>query len=138
VLLLRLATDMPLFIWKGLPQLKPTELAPLHHYAAAPVALLPLVLAVVIGLPAFAWYINAPPLAAQLAAVGALAAILCWLYLCWRTPLVLMKAATGCDARRVTMLGLYLPLHWLLMALMVWMIAILVVIITEPVFDFIF
>jgi hypothetical protein len=115
VLFFRLATDMPVFIWKGLPSLPPNELAPLHHYAAAPLAYAPLVAAAVVGLPTFAEYVNAPgwfvyPLVAAWALV-----IGGWLYLCWRTPLALMRSATGCDRRQTFLLGAYLPVHALIM-----------------------
>jgi hypothetical protein len=35
-----LATDLPTFIWRGLPA-NPRDLAPLHHYACAPLVLIP-------------------------------------------------------------------------------------------------
>src|SRR5581483_9557537 len=40
-LLFLLATDLPTFIWKGLND-SPIHLAPVHHYASAPLALMPL------------------------------------------------------------------------------------------------
>lgn len=115
VLFLRLVTDMPVFIWKGLPSLPPNELAPLHHYAAAPLAYAPLVAAVLLGLWTLAAFVNAPrwfylPLGAALAALVA-----GWTLLCWWTPLALMRGATGCDRRRVALLGAYLPVHALIM-----------------------
>jgi hypothetical protein len=119
VLFLRLATDMPLFIWQGLPSLPPTELAPLHQYAAAPLALTPVV--VVAGV--LTQFTSPWPVLSR-AVIAAVAAG--WLVACWTTPLVLMKAATGCGTRRVVLLGLYLPLHWLLMAAVVGMTALVV------------
>ena len=128
VLFLRLATDMPLFIWKGLPSLPPTELAPLHQYAAAPLALAPVVVTVaVLAQLASPW----PALSRAVIALVAAA----WLVACWTTPLVLMKAATGCDNWRVVVLGLYLPLHWLLMAAVVGMSAIAVIVGIAHVWD---
>jgi hypothetical protein len=37
---------------------------------------------------------------------------------CWWTPVVLMRAATGCGWGRAALLALYLPVHWFLMALL--------------------
>jgi hypothetical protein len=119
VLFLRLATDMPLFIWKGLPSLPPSELAPLHQYAAAPLGLIPLALVVTVGLPAMAASAGLPdPYLHPVQALAILAAG-AWIVALWQTPLVLMKTATGCGNRRVALLALYLPLHWLLMFSMV-------------------
>lgn len=119
VVFLRLATDMPLFIWKGLPSLPAIELAPLHHYAAAPLAYAPFVSAIVVGLPALAAYVNAPPRAYQVSLGLAALAVAGWIFLCWLTPLVLMRAATGCARRRVALLAVYLPLHALVMLTLV-------------------
>lgn len=121
IVFLRLATDMPLFIWKGLPSLPAIELAPLHHYAAAPLAYAPLVSAVALGLPALAAYANAPPWAQQLSLGLGVLAVAGWLFVCWLTPLVLMRAATGCGRRRVALLAAYLPLHALIMLTLVWL-----------------
>jgi hypothetical protein len=111
-----LATDMPVFIWEGLPSLPVTELAPLQHYAAAPLALFPFV-ALFVASWALAWQGNSIGIDVPLGIVAAGAAV-AWAALCWRTPLVLMRAATGCGRRRVLQLALYLPLHWFLMSLM--------------------
>ena len=121
VIFLRLATDMPLFIWKGLPSLPPSELAPLHHYAAAPLALTPGVMVAAVLLPAMVASARLPMEWVHMARVGAVAAVAAWVLICWHTPLVLMKTATGCDNRRVALLALYLPFHWLLMAALTWM-----------------
>jgi hypothetical protein len=42
-IMLRLMTDLPTFIWSGLDG-DPINLAPLHHYASAPLALAPILL----------------------------------------------------------------------------------------------
>lgn len=118
VIFLRLATDMPVFIWKGLPSLPPHELAPLHQYASAPLALAPLVLLLTVGVPELTAYANAPPWGFRVALSAAGVVIVHWLYLCWRTPLALMRAATGCGRRQVRKLALYLPAHVLLMLLL--------------------
>jgi hypothetical protein len=117
----RLSTDMPLFIWKGLPSLPPSELAPLHHYASAPLALLPFV-APALLIPALLASMGGDPfdLYVPLAFAGG-GVLVAWLYFCWRTPLAMMKCATGCGARRVALLALYLPVHCLLMALFVFL-----------------
>ena len=117
VLFLSLATDLPVFIWKGLPSRPPHELAPLHHYAAAPVAFAPLVAAVALGLQNLARLVHAPAYAHYLALAAGFAALAWWVVVCWRTPVALMRAATGCDRRRALALALYLPLHVLLMLL---------------------
>ena len=117
-LFLRLATDMPVFIWKGLPSLPPTELAPLHHYAAAPLALAPVVGLVAVVAPVLAWVSNIPAEWFYVLNVAAVIILVAWVIRCWMTPLVLMRRATGCGFGRVALLGLYLPVHWLLMAML--------------------
>jgi hypothetical protein len=118
VAFLRLASDVPVFIWKGLPSLPPSELAPLHHYASAPFALFPLVggvilvLGIVIGTSTDPFGL-ALPLTVAAIALGA-----AWVLACWWTPVVLMRAATGCGWGRAALLALYLPVHWFLMALL--------------------
>jgi hypothetical protein len=121
VVFLRLATDMPVFIWKGLPSRPPHELAPLHHYASAPLAYAPLVATVALVLPAMADFVNAPEWFHRLCVAAVGAGVCAWLIVCWRTPLNLMRAATGCDRRRVRLLAAYLPVHVLLMFLVVYM-----------------
>jgi hypothetical protein len=124
-----LVTDMPTFIWRGLPE-SPDRLAPVHHYASAPlalsVALLPLsvvllrllefLFATVPRLPRqMPWYVQA---ASALPLVP-----IVWLM--WRIPLRLMGAGgPGLRARRIWM-GLYLPLHWLIMGMFVFILPIL-------------
>jgi hypothetical protein len=117
---LRLATDMPTFIWRGLPSRPTTELAPVHHYASAPLALMPL-LALVTVAASFV-FVNPPDdtvLHAWQFVVGT--CVLAILFLSWRCALQLMAGATGSGRRRVAMLGFYLPVHWLLMLFIVWM-----------------
>ena len=136
VLFLRLATDMPLFIWKGLPSLPPRELAPLHHYAAAPVALLPVLLLVAAVVPDVAWSARRSGGWGHVSAAGVVAVVAAWLYLAWRTPLVFMKAATHCTRRRVALLAVYLPLHVLLMAFLTALLVIKAAVIVELVGEF--
>jgi hypothetical protein len=119
VVFLRLATDMPLFIWEGLPSLPPTELAPLHHYAAAPLALTPLVLLVAVPLPLFVDWAQLPSEWVYTARGIAVLSIGAWVYLLWHTPVALMKGATACGNRRVAILAAYLPFHAALMAALV-------------------
>jgi hypothetical protein len=115
VFFLRLATDMPVFIWRGLPSLPPNELAPLHHYAAAPLAYAPLVVAVVLGLWTLSAFVNAPRWFYYPVGAASVALVAGWMLLCWWTPLALMRGATGCGPRRVMILGAYLPAHALMM-----------------------
>ena len=117
-LFLRLATDMPVFIWKGLPSLPPTELAPLHHYAASPLALAPVVGLVAVVAPTLAWVSKIPAEWFYILNVAAVIILVVWVMWCWMTPLVLMRRATGCGFGRVAALALYLPVHWLLMAML--------------------
>jgi hypothetical protein len=118
VVFLRLASDMPVFIWKGLPSLPPSELAPLHHYASAPLALIPFVaaagamLAPVVASPTDPFGLGQPLRIAW----GAI--LVGWVLVCWRTPVVLMRAATGCGWGRALVLALYLPVHCFMMALL--------------------
>ena len=124
VMFMRLATDMPLFIWKGHPLLPPHELAPVQHYAAAPLALTPAVFLLALVLPGLAWSLRGGREWANLSAAGAAIALAAWVAVAWRTPLVLMKAATGCGPDRVLLLALYLPLHCLIMAVLTVLVAV--------------
>ncbi len=111
-----LATDLPTFIWRGLPA-NPKDLAPLHHYACAPLAIAPLILLAATAVGAL-WYVNGPPLdSAGSAAAAAFAGMLLLLPMLWWTPIRLMRGATGCGKSRQLLLGLYLPFHWLLIAI---------------------
>jgi hypothetical protein len=110
----RLMTDLPTFIWRGLDG-DPINLAPLHHYASAPLALAPMML-----VPITIWAMIANRLlpfngtlfvATNWMAVGLVAA---FGLLLWIVPLAFMKTATGCSRWRVLGLALYLPFHWLL------------------------
>jgi hypothetical protein len=112
-----LATDMPLFIWKTLPALRPTELAPVHSYAAAPLALMPLLAAAVAVAAAVAHFLRFPvdDWGIFVLTVG-LGGILLAL---WFLSIVLMRTASGAGGGRLLALALYLPAHWLLMFLTV-------------------
>jgi hypothetical protein len=110
---LTLATDLPTFIWRGLPA-SPDDLAPLHHYACAPLALVPLL--AVLGGAGWLVYSMAPGrTSAHVLAYSGFALGLIVLLLVWWLPPVLMRAATGCGVRRMLALGAYLPLHWAMM-----------------------
>ena len=126
VAFLRMASDMPVFIWKGLPSLPPSELAPLHHYAAAPLALFPLVAGLALA-PAILVGKTGDPFGIALApTVAGIAVVAAWVLACWRTPVVLMRAATGCGLGRAMVLTLYLPVHCFLMALLTFILTMLV------------
>ena len=117
--LLRLATDLPTFIWQGLAA-NPNDLAPLHYYAAAPLALVPVVAVPGCMLLQYAQHLggvykNQVELATLAVMVLGGIGILAWL---WWIPLFLMKEATGCSFRRVIALAVYLPVHWVLMLAM--------------------
>jgi len=108
--LLSLMTDMPLFIWKTLPSMKPTELAPVHHYASAPLAFIP-VAAPIVGLGAYLAALGFPITTLFLLAVAAAAVLSAWL---WIVALALIRSASRAGPRRVLALALYLPFHWML------------------------
>ena len=119
---LRMATDLPTFIWRGLPG-KRDDLSPLHQYAAAPLALmLPaavlfVALVFVIGRP-MAVRDGLTELGAfTLLAIGSV--VLLW---AWLAAMIFMRTATRCSFGRVGALGLYLPVHWLMMWLLVWLV----------------
>jgi len=114
---LRLATDMPLFVWKGLPSLGPTQLSPVHHYASAPLAVfivgLPLICAVQ---PIRASGYRQAQVGDEIVVCYAIVLVMVWMLWTWLVSLKLMKAAGGASRRQVRQLALYLPFHWLLMA----------------------
>lgn len=117
---LRLATDMPTFIWRGLPSRPPTELAPVHHYASAPLALMPALALVAVA--AWSVFVSSPDesvarLCQRVVGAGAFGVV----FVSWRVALQLMSAVTGSGRRRVVLLSLYLPVHWLMMAFVVTM-----------------
>jgi len=114
-LLFRLATDLPTFIWKGLEQ-NPIDLAPLHHYASAPLALM-LLLIIPYAISAVLIRIGADDLWTYASAALFDVCVFSILLLLWFIPLRFMKQATGCGFGRVLMLAVYLPLHWFLMLL---------------------
>ena len=110
----RLMTDLPTFIWSGLNG-DPLNLAPLHHYASAPLALSPILLVPTTMLALLGNGLISSNsflvLGSELFAIGGTAVIG---LLLWIMPLRFMKTATGCTVWRVLALALYLPLHWLL------------------------
>jgi hypothetical protein len=111
-----LATDMPLFIWKGLPSRPPGELAPVHHYASAPLALAPLI-AILVVAANVAVRLVLDEWVAFFAGLGVTIAIGLLALVTWVLSLALMRTATGCCAGRVAALAIYLPVHWLLSTL---------------------
>lgn len=116
-----LATDMPTFIWRGLPA-KPDTLAPAHHYASAPLALMPLLAAAAVVLTRV--FVRPPSESVLLASqIGLGVCVAAMLLISWRSALQLMAGATGGNWRGVRLLGLYLPVHWLAMAFMVGMLS---------------
>jgi hypothetical protein len=115
------ATDMPTFIWSGV-EADPNNLAPLHHYAAAPLALSPLLGIGLLGMLlgpflrlrfllsanlVFGWLGTVVP-------VVGIAILIAVLLMIWSWPQILMQRATKCSTWRVLALALYLPIHWIL------------------------
>ena len=124
--ILRLATDLPTFIWRGLPG-NSEDLSPLHHYACAPLAVL---MPVAVAFVALILVVQAPMVASrELTDIGALVLlamsvpVVLWT---WLQALLLMRTATRCSAGRVVALALYLPLHWLMSWTLVFLIAVAV------------
>ncbi len=119
---LRLATDLPTFIWRGLPG-KSDDLSPLHQYAAAPLVLLFPAAVVFVGLIFVlgSLFVARDSLTTKgtFATLAIGASVLLW---AWLTALIFMRTATRCSFGRVAGLGLYLPAHWLMMWLLVWLI----------------
>lgn len=113
-LFLRLMTDMPLFIWKGLPSLPPSQLAPVHHYACAPLAFV--AIGAVIGAALVFRLIVAFPLAANEApfVLGSCAVAVVFAIWLWVVALGMMKSSSGASSRRLVAMAIYLPIHWLL------------------------
>jgi hypothetical protein len=113
---LMLATDLPTFIWRGHDR-SPQDLAPLHHYACAPLAIVPYAMLVLGVMGMFASENKAGYLAAM-TFYGTCGCLLVFTILMWILPLVLMRAAAGCSRKQTLWLALYLPLHWAIMALL--------------------
>jgi hypothetical protein len=117
------ATDLPTFIWSGLKG-DPNNLAPLHHYAAAPLALSPLMgiglLSVFSGAVLRAQAISsinpiyAHALRGTAVSIAGIAILTAVLFLIWCWPQIFMERATKCSTWRVLALALYLPVHWIL------------------------
>ena len=119
---LRMATDLPTFIWRGLPG-RSNDLSPLHEYAAAPfvLALPGAVLFVALVFVLTGLIVRGEQLTAEgtlvMVAIGLVPLLWAWL-----AALIFMRTATRCSFRRVAGLALYLPAHWLMMWLLVWLI----------------
>ena len=124
---LRMATDLPTFIWRGLPG-KSDDLSPLHEYAAAPLVLA-LPGAVVFVLLIFVLgglLVQGEQLTVEgtLTLAGAGLVPLLWT---WLAAMIFMRVATDCTPDRVLVLGLYLPVHWAMMWLFVFLVLSVVV-----------
>jgi hypothetical protein len=113
MLLLRMATDQPTFIWKGLAD-APDELAPAQHYAAAPLALAPLLGIFMLAIGGYALSISATQFqqAMQTSLIVAGGIMVVWLIV---TALIFMHVASGSSGMRMFFLALYLPFHYALM-----------------------
>ena len=111
-------TDLPVFIWKGHPSLKPSELSPIQCYAAAPlllVLLAPVFVLVMLGLIPLGILRFVPNrFFLLLIWFGLPAAVL--LIFTLRTTVRLMIGA-GVQRRRAWIMAVYLPLHWIMMAI---------------------
>lgn len=108
-----LATDMPTFIWRGPPSRPRDALAPVHHYASAPLALQPLcaaatVLGTVAGRLMGVVDVDDVAIPLLLAGLGLTLAAQ------WAVALVLMRTVSGAGAGRMLALAVCLPLVWAL------------------------
>lgn len=110
---LTLSTDLPTFIWQGLDR-SPRDLAPLHHYASAPLAMSPYAMLLVCVVALYAGDADHGPrfYAVVFTSVVCVATLIISM---WRTPQLLMRAGIGCSPQRARSLGLYLPIHWCIM-----------------------
>ena len=116
---LRLVTDLPTFIWRGLPR-RARDLSPLHQYACAPLALVPLA-AIPFVLAMTVFQGDFVDNSGQVRPGAWILVILPWLpilFFLWRIPLRFMQMATN-HRERVRLLAVYLPLHWLIVGGMV-------------------
>jgi hypothetical protein len=113
---LSLATDLPTFIWRGLDR-SPDDLAPLHHYASAPLALAPyaMLLIAVVALPGGS---HPQGIGAIVLACVAVFCVTALVLMLWQIPQLLMRAGAPCSGRRKLALAVYLPFHWLLMLIL--------------------
>jgi hypothetical protein len=112
------ATDMPSFIWPPTDRTKPRQLSPLQNYASAPMPLMILPLALLtIGI----FWINLLPGAPAFMAIAIFSlASLCLIWLIFqlcRVNAAFMRISTKCPDRRCRILALYLPLHYLMIAI---------------------
>ena len=116
---LRMATDLPTFIWRGLPG-RSDDLSPLHEYAAAPLVLMLPGAIVFAGLVLVLGRVMVRrdhlTVEGTLTALAIGAGVLLWT---WLAALVFMRAATRPPWRRLVLLACYLPVHWLMMWLLV-------------------
>jgi len=111
-----LASDLPTFIWRGLPA-NPHDLAPLHHYAIGPLGAAPMFFMVIAAAAAIGGLESGWTAAFIVVEIAVAVVLLLLALMMWRVPVVMMRAATDCTRRRQLLLGLYLPFHWGLMAL---------------------
>lgn len=115
--LLFMMTDLPVFIWRGHPSLRENDLSPIQCYAAAsltPLLVTPILVPVVVFGVLFVDSPTNEVLVPLLVIVtGLLLSVL--FYRMLTTPLRLM-IGSGVERRRVKIMALYLPVHWLIMA----------------------
>jgi hypothetical protein len=120
-----LITDLPTFIWAGLEQ-KPDALAPPHYYASAPLILVPLAAMLIVA----ACWANVVQGARSPLSQGLLLAIfgVCLITLAsqWVIAQRFAAAASVPTLRRV-LLGLYLPIHWLMAIFICGMVSIFII-----------
>jgi hypothetical protein len=113
MLLLRMATDQPTFIWKGLAD-APNELAPAQHYAAAPLALAPLLGIFILAIGGYALSISESRFE-QAIQMSFIVAGGIMVFLLMVTAIIFMRVTSRSSRVRMLFLSLYLPFHYALM-----------------------
>jgi hypothetical protein len=113
MLLLRMATDQPTFIWKGLAD-APNELAPAQHYAAAPLALAPLLGIFILAIGGYALSISESRFV-QAIQMSLIVAGGIMVFLLMVTAIIFMRVTSRSSRVRMLFLSLYLPFHYALM-----------------------
>lgn len=102
-------TDLPTFIWKGAPD-RPDELQPVHLYASAPLAIMPLLSsAIVVGIVIGVWFPKWDQLLlVQNILIGVIAIFIG--VACYATCINFARGVQM-PAKRLATLAMYLPLH---------------------------
>jgi hypothetical protein len=113
-ILFMLGTDPTTFIWKGLSPLA-FHIVPLHHYASAPLGLMPFFSFLMIGVEATRGVFVARQYQLDWIIIG-FTVMAIPIALIHRTSTILIRAASGSAKESQLPSAFYFPIHWLLMA----------------------